>query len=112
MKHVFLSNGYEATSLDDLVNATGLLRGSLYAAFGSKRSMFLEVLNACLEKHPNAEDTWEIILIGMIELSSRDKLIRNKLKVFLDNISNDQLIATLGKTIVRRSKINGDDIYE
>ena len=31
---VFLQYGYEATSLDTLVKATGLLRGSLYSEFG------------------------------------------------------------------------------
>lgn len=37
---VFWSKGYEAASVQDLVAATGLLRGSLYAAFGDKRGLF------------------------------------------------------------------------
>jgi len=37
----FWSEGYLATSIDDLVKATGLKRGSLYAAFGDKQKMFL-----------------------------------------------------------------------
>lgn len=37
----FWREGFEATSIDDLVAATGLKRGSLYAAFGDKESMFL-----------------------------------------------------------------------
>lgn len=40
----FRSTGYEGTSIDDLVQATGLHRGSLYKAFGSKRGLFLEAL--------------------------------------------------------------------
>lgn len=36
----FWSNGYEATSIDDLVASTGLSRSSLYQAFGSKRGLF------------------------------------------------------------------------
>ncbi len=35
----FWAKGYKATSLDDLCNATGLSRSSLYAAFGGKRSL-------------------------------------------------------------------------
>src|SRR5512147_2011104 len=40
MLDVFWRNGYLATSIPDLSTATGLLPGSLYAAFGSKDAMF------------------------------------------------------------------------
>lgn len=42
---VFWERGYGRTSIGDLVNATGLKPGSLYAAFGSKKGVFLEVLD-------------------------------------------------------------------
>lgn len=41
---VFWGKGYEATSLDDLCEATGLGRSSLYAAFGDKRSLYFKAL--------------------------------------------------------------------
>jgi len=43
-RDAFWAKGYEATSLDDLMRATGLGKGSLYAAFGDKHRLFLEVL--------------------------------------------------------------------
>jgi TetR/AcrR family transcriptional repressor of nem operon len=41
---VFWERGYNQTSVTDLVVATGLQPGSLYAAFGNKKGVFLEVL--------------------------------------------------------------------
>lgn len=40
----FWKNGYTATSLDDLMRVTGLGKGSIYAAFGDKRRLFLSAL--------------------------------------------------------------------
>ena len=45
--NVFWQNGYENTSLNDLLSATGLLKGSLYNAFKSKENLFL----ICLDKY-------------------------------------------------------------
>lgn len=44
----FWDNGYEATSLADLVSVTGLHKGSLYQAFGDKHSLFIQTLNRYL----------------------------------------------------------------
>ena len=41
---VFWAKGYEATSLADLLNATGINKGSFYNAFGSKKKLFIESL--------------------------------------------------------------------
>ncbi len=44
--HVFWSKGYEATSLADILTATGLSKSSLYATFGDKRALFLAAFDA------------------------------------------------------------------
>ena len=41
----FWSRGYHGTSLPDLLRATKLSRGSLYAAFGDKHALFLRALD-------------------------------------------------------------------
>ena len=40
----FWAQGYDATSMQDLVECMGINRGSLYATFGDKRSLFIEAL--------------------------------------------------------------------
>jgi len=40
----FWARGYEATSISDLVDCMGINRGSLYATFGDKHSLFLQAL--------------------------------------------------------------------
>jgi TetR/AcrR family transcriptional repressor of nem operon len=50
---VFWAKGYEATSIEALVARTGIQRGSLYGAFGSKQRLFLAAL-----------DRYERVLVG------------------------------------------------
>lgn len=41
---IFWKHGYEATSMQDLVDGAGINRGSLYATYGDKRALFLAAL--------------------------------------------------------------------
>ena len=41
IQNKFWDSGYSATSLDDLMKSTGLGKGSLYGAYGSKHDMYL-----------------------------------------------------------------------
>ncbi len=47
---VFWEYGYSATSLDQIAATTGLNRPSLYAAFGSKKDMYLTIIDRFTEK--------------------------------------------------------------
>ncbi|MEO5494490.1 MAG: TetR/AcrR family transcriptional regulator [Sphingomonas sp.] len=53
----FRTRGYAGTSLDDLVDATGLARPSLYAAFGDKRALYLAALDRTIERVGRSFDT-------------------------------------------------------
>ena len=71
----FLIAGYEGTSVDELVRATGLLRGSLYQAFGSKRGLFLAVLRQAAAG-PLDETALDLLLVATLELAPRDAEVR------------------------------------
>ena len=48
---VFKTKGYNGTSMNDLANANGLLKGSMYHYIESKESLMLEVLTALKEHY-------------------------------------------------------------
>jgi AcrR family transcriptional regulator len=64
---------YNAASIDDLLAATGLQRGSLYKAFGSKRNLFEKVLAGALAPgwtaRPAAVD---LLIVALKELVPDD----------------------------------------
>jgi AcrR family transcriptional regulator len=77
---VFWSKGYEGTSLNDLTEAMGITRPSLYAAFGNKESLFrkaldlyerekLEYVGRALEQ-PTARGVAEVLLRGAVDNAS------------------------------------------
>jgi TetR/AcrR family transcriptional repressor of nem operon len=47
---LFWTRGYAATSIQDLVAATGINRGSIYGTFGNKKKLFLAVPDHYAEK--------------------------------------------------------------
>ncbi|HKU96721.1 MAG TPA: TetR/AcrR family transcriptional regulator [Vineibacter sp.] len=77
----FWSSGYYGTSLPDLLDATNLSRGSLYAAFGDKHGLFLRALDryiadaltrldAELDPRKNALAGLRACLAGYVERTS------------------------------------------
>lgn len=75
---VFWAKGYEATSMQDLVDAMGIQRGSLYGTFGGKQRLFLTALNrygdvvvksllSLLESEPSAKDSINSFFAQLVE---------------------------------------------
>jgi TetR/AcrR family transcriptional regulator, transcriptional repressor for nem operon len=72
----FWVRGYQATSIRDLEEATGLTAGSIYKAYGSKRELFL----LCLEQYMK-EDSYLALLLTMF-----DKPLEASLRKIFDTI--------------------------
>ncbi len=66
---LFWERGYEATSIRDLIDATGISSSSMYEAFGDKRGLFLVALGRFCE--------WERVRIAHMarEASSPEQFV-------------------------------------
>lgn len=73
---LFCRKGFEGTSVDDLVTATGVQRGSLYGAFGSKLGLFRTVLAAEPQEQPTTV-ALDLLLVALLELAHRDEQVRS-----------------------------------
>jgi TetR/AcrR family transcriptional repressor of nem operon len=83
-RQIFWRKGYQSTSLDDITEATGLTKPSLYAAFGDKASLFLKVLDdyhdrlimrseRILSEAPSARAAIEAWLTSLLPVCSGEK---------------------------------------
>lgn len=50
---VFWKNGYDGSSIEDLTQAMGINRPSLYATFGNKRDLFVQAIDRYAATHGN-----------------------------------------------------------
>ncbi len=98
----FTELGYAATSVDDLVSATGLHRGSLYGAFGSKRGLFL----ASLARHaePVGERALDLLLVAALELAPHDEEVRAAVERACGALSGDAS-SSLGRRLLERARV-------
>lgn len=73
---VFWEQGYESTTMQDLVAASGLLKGSLYGAFGDKQAIYL----AALEHYNRTR------IHAQIEILNGEGSVRQKVARLFDNV--------------------------
>ena len=77
----FWERGYEATSMQDLVDRTGVNRGSLYATYGDKHALFL----ASLRMYD--EQVRQRLLTEMESRFTPREAIRQLFLVFAESVS-------------------------
>jgi TetR/AcrR family transcriptional repressor of nem operon len=79
---LFWEQGYEHTSVQDLVDHLGIGRGSMYNAFGDKRSLFLAALDHYLK---NGVARIRSLLDSVPPAEAMQRLF----EIFIDEIMND-----------------------
>jgi AcrR family transcriptional regulator len=75
--HVFWRQGYEGTSINDLTQAIGITKPSLYAAFGNKEELFRKALDRYIDgpagyvqtamAKPTVREVVEQLLFGAVD---------------------------------------------
>lgn len=101
---LFIKKGYNGTSLEDIVQSTKLLRGSLYATFGSKEGMFVEALKLGL-KRDDKELKWGLLMVAMLEVTSRSKRVYNIVQSWYMEHQDEQIAEKLGLELLKNSGI-------
>ncbi|MEU7826415.1 TetR family transcriptional regulator [Catellatospora sp. NPDC049133] len=74
---LFVEQGFEATTVDQIVETVGISRRSFFRYFGSKEDVLLGDLTArgdtvarALAQHPETEDPWEALRGAMLATQS------------------------------------------
>ncbi len=104
----FWTKGYDGTSLDDLTKSMGINRPSLYASFGNKHGLYLEVINryagtlGCQPvKEFDGEPDIKKAVSAFLETAIRCVTTKNAPKgclcanVAANDAENDELVRTL-----------------
>lgn len=104
----FVATGYEGTSVDDLVAATGLFRGSLYKAFGSKRGLFLTALRGAAERPRLVDGDVDLLLVALLDVAPTDATVREVCRVMLPRLPGRNPARALGVRLIDRSGLGPD----
>ena len=89
---VFWTHGYDATSIIDLMDATGLAKGSIYKGFGDKKNLFMLSLDSylaaanaslleCDASSGSGREALERVFTGVVEMSTCGGVRRGCLSV-------------------------------
>lgn len=70
LRDVFWQGGFEGTSYSDIMKATGLQKGSLYAAFGDKRALY----QVALARYNEADVSAGVVMLRNDALAPLDRI--------------------------------------
>src|SRR5215472_1900661 len=121
---LFWTQGYAGTSIQDLVDGTELLRGSLYHSFGDKRSLYIQTLRRY--GHIALKQTFAVwnpeepvlsnvraVLMQIVEMPDAEKRRGNMIcNCIVEVVPHDPEIATVVEGILHEFKQAFRDLLE
>ncbi|MDC8005327.1 TetR/AcrR family transcriptional regulator [Aureisphaera galaxeae] len=117
-KQVFWMKGYNGTSMQDLVDATGLNRSSIYNSFGNKMELYQQSLkkyqdeSGCLfnrvkEKNRNAMESVGLAFLYVLDEMVHDKENKGCMLINCFTEMGNQDEALLGLLEANQEKMHG-----
>ncbi|RFM26476.1 TetR/AcrR family transcriptional regulator [Deminuibacter soli] len=84
--NLFWEKGYDATSAQDLVDALGISRSSLYDTFGDKRALFIQALRYYQQTKSN-------VMIAQLDAATDEAAtIRNLFKAIVEETGSEAVV--------------------
>jgi AcrR family transcriptional regulator len=111
-RRLFNRNGFEAVSIDSIMEEAGLTRGGFYSYFDSKSALYIEVLN-CFFTDPNWKNSWEGVEIDLALPEVAPQIVRAYLsRQHFDDVENSCPMVALPNDVARsnpkvRAAFNG-----
>ncbi|MFD2417711.1 TetR/AcrR family transcriptional regulator [Amycolatopsis pigmentata] len=108
---VFARFGYAGTSIDQLVQATGLKRGSLYQAFASKAGLFRNAFRHLVEAGEDPGVIADLVVVAYWERASADQTVRSVLDSAVSRLErlHDRPVAEIVFDRLSRRARNGQE---
>ncbi|MFK8059931.1 MAG: TetR/AcrR family transcriptional regulator [Polaribacter sp.] len=104
---LFFKKGYHATSMQDIVDATGLNRSSIYNSFGSKLDLFITCFEKCefnyrkeVQKIILANQNSIKTIIDIFELSMKESINGYLIPNYISELKNEE--PTIRKLIINQ----------
>lgn len=100
-RRLFNRNGFENVSIDQIMAAAGLTRGSFYNYFDSTSDLYVEVLS-CFFTDPNWKNTWEGVGIDVNAACVGPHIVRAYLsRQHFENVDDSCPMIALPRDIAR-----------
>ena len=100
---IFWANGYEGTSVNELVEATGLHRRSMYEEFGDKDGLFLECIDHFV--HETTKDVGVLLMRKPLGFQNIESFFSNRVDYVASRKFKGCLLV---KSAVEKELLNGD----
>jgi TetR/AcrR family transcriptional repressor of nem operon len=100
-RRLFNRSGFDAVSIDSIMEEAGLTRGGFYAYFKSKSDLYIEVLG-CFFTDPNWKNRWEGVEIDPASPPAAPQIVRAYLsRQHFDAVENSCPMVALPNDVAR-----------
>lgn len=105
---LFAESGYEATSIDQIATATGMKRGSIYHAYGSKANLFRLAFEHYLEGKKSKALLADLLIVALWERAGSDPEVRETSRqaiTWLEQESGVPIASILEQRLTTRAEL-------